>query len=134
MLELSLLMTTLASDGKTVYIPNSQLSQKVIMNIRRSGDMFEPISLQVKSKNSFNTLDILHRKMTEFVRAQPSRYKGSCTMDIVDFNADYMTCRFSLDYKGNWQNGLARHASRTAFIKALKTNSDELDILLHTPS
>lgn len=127
--ELSLLVTTFQLDGKLVYIPNSILSNKPIINIRRSSDLTDFIMIVVEFATPEEIIKKLHDNLCELVKNHPSRFKGTGTMDMIEIGADgKVTYRFSLRHKGNWQNGAMRWSSRTFFMFALKRNMEELGI------
>lgn len=99
--ELSLLITSFQVDGKLIYIPNNVLASKPITNIRRSGDQTDYIRINVEFSTPEEVIRLLHDNLSEFVRSQPSRFKGTGRMDMIEIGSSgVVTYQFSLEHKG----------------------------------
>lgn len=126
-LELALLETTLKSDGKVVYYPNSLLSNKHIINIRRSKDLTDNVRIHVPFTVTEEKMRQLQQRMIVFCKTQSTRLKPNTTMDIIDIGPN-VTYQFSLEYKGNWQDAAQRWNTRTMFMFELKRAMAEFEI------
>ncbi|KAJ1341375.1 hypothetical protein BSLG_004105 [Batrachochytrium salamandrivorans] len=107
-IELNLLTTVFENgDGRTVYAPNAVLSQKMIHNIRRSGDQSEAIDLQFDFDTPEEILLELHARMLVFVKTESRDYLPSCDLCINDFeNTNRLKISITVKYRGE----LARRA------------------------
>ncbi|KAJ3320473.1 hypothetical protein HDV06_005296 [Boothiomyces sp. JEL0866] len=132
--EFNILTTTFTIDGQKIYIPNSVLSAKTIINVRRSTDMSDYITVKVDFNTPESKLKELQTKMIEFTTAQSRNYRPTCSMDLMDMSSTNMiTLRFSVDFKGNWQDGARRWGRRTAFLFELKRQFETLGIRFEMP-
>jgi hypothetical protein len=118
----------------TVMIPNvAILSQKTIINVRRSGDMTDYVDVKVDVRTSESILRQLHNRMLEYAKTNMRGFRPTCGMHIIEMSTNVMTVQFSIDLKGNWQDGSRRLANKTAFLFALKQHMQELDIKYELP-
>jgi small-conductance mechanosensitive channel len=132
--ELTILTTTLGTDGKKFYIPNEIMAKKTILNARRSGDMVDFIELKVDLFTPNEKMQELEKRMLKFTTSNPRQYLPQIQMDILDMGiSNMMTFRFSIPFKGNWQDGGKRWATRTKFLFALKENVNDLGIKFELP-
>ncbi len=119
-------------DGVTVYIPNSSLSSKIILNVRRSGDQFERVSLSLKSSLTTDSLwkfrAILQAKLAE----STAHFTGH--VDIVDFDkisADgtNLTLGVVAQVRGNFQNLTRRNVIKTELLSKIESSLNEAQII-----
>lgn len=103
---------------------------KNIINIRRSGDMWDYISIKVDIKTPEESVMTLKRKMIEFVKLNTRDFTPELLMFISEMGLgnNKMTLCFCIPIKGNWQNMLRKLAIRTKFLFQLKKQLLELDI------
>ncbi|EGF80674.1 hypothetical protein BATDEDRAFT_88006 [Batrachochytrium dendrobatidis JAM81] len=134
-IELNLLTTVFENtDGRTVYAPNSVLSQKMIHNIRRSGDQSEMIELQFSFDTPEDVLREVHARMIQFVKSESREFLPSCDMFIHDFeNTNRLRCSFNIKYRGNWQDPTKRWSRRNAFMFTLKHHLKDLEVTYAMP-
>ncbi|KAH9823321.1 Mechanosensitive ion channel-domain-containing protein [Melampsora americana] len=135
-LEFGLFSTTFQRvDGQVIVAPNSVLgSQKYILNVRRSGSMWETTNIMI----GFDTpLDVLHEfrtRMRQYVNENPREWKGG-----LDVNIDYMKNQnliqliIAMEHKGNWQDWGARWDRRTLLMREMKKILDQLNIIYKLP-
>lgn len=109
------------------------LTSKMIHNIRRSGDMADPISVQVGYGTEGDHLDELESVMKAFVQENKRDYL-SVDMSLREIDCiNKLTLSFWLSYKGNFQDG-GRFARRRAnFLRRLHTVMQELKIQYTLP-
>ncbi|KAJ3253803.1 hypothetical protein HK103_005290 [Boothiomyces macroporosus] len=132
--EFNILTTTFTIDGQKIYIPNAVLNGKTIINVRRSTDMSDYITIKVDFNTPESKLKELQAKMIEFTTAQSRNFRPTCSMDFMDMSSSGMiTLRFSVDFKGNWQDGARRWGRRTAFLFELKRQLENHGICFEMP-
>jgi hypothetical protein len=111
-----------------------EMARKQIFNCRRSGDLSEGVHVFVPISTSEESLKRVQERLLEFVRRYPALYRPSCSMDLVDIeDRNNMKLRFSIDYKGNWQDGSKKSLSKTKFMFALKQILLDLNIRFELP-
>ncbi|POW05915.1 hypothetical protein PSHT_10600 [Puccinia striiformis] len=122
-LEFGLFSTTFQRcDGQVIVAPNSVLfGKKYILNVRRSGPMWEATKVMV----SFDTpLEILHEfrtRLRQFVSDHP-----------VNGKEDWMLA-VAMEHKSNWQDWGARWDRRTLLMKEMKRIMDQLNMTYKLP-
>ncbi|PLW58185.1 hypothetical protein PCANC_00833 [Puccinia coronata f. sp. avenae] len=134
--EFGLFSTTFQRvDGQVVVAPNSLLiSKKHIINIRRSGSMWETTQVMV----GFDTpLEIIHEfrtRLRQYVTDNPREWKGGLDVNI-DFiqNQNLIQLLVAMEHKANWQDWGARWNRRTLFMKEMKRIMDRLNIAYKLP-
>ncbi|KAJ3310619.1 hypothetical protein HDV04_004862 [Boothiomyces sp. JEL0838] len=132
--EFNILTTTFTIDGQKIYIPNAVLNGKTIINVRRSTDMSDYITIKVDFNTPESKLKELQAKMIQFTTAQSRNFRPTCSMDLMDMSSTGMiTLRFSVDFKGNWQDGARRWGRRTAFLFELKRQLENHGIRFEMP-
>ncbi|KAI9313484.1 hypothetical protein BX666DRAFT_1976981 [Dichotomocladium elegans] len=122
-------------DGQLVYAPTTVLRTKLIVNVRRSGDMGETIVVNVDFRTPTDRLQQLGTRLTEWVHDHSRDYAPGFDMrvtDIVDVNQIILS--LWLPHKGNWQDLGKRFQRRTKFMIALKNILTELDIRYELPA
>ncbi|KAJ3302013.1 hypothetical protein HDV03_005489 [Kappamyces sp. JEL0829] len=125
--ELSLLTSVLKQEGKISYIPNSSLAGKNITNIRRSGDMTEYVKIFVPYGTQTTQMRQVHERLREFVRSHPLKYHPNTNMELVEIGC-HNVYQFSIEHKGNWQDGGKRWNRRTEFMMTLHEAMQEFEI------
>ena len=108
-------------DGQVVYIPNSTLSGKNIINVRRSGCQSDEIELSVGPKTSIAMLWDLRKQLLEFVTSESRDYSGYLeitSFEVVD--AKKMKVKVLVQYKSNFQNTALHNARKVKFSGKLK--------------
>jgi len=135
-LEFGLFSTTFQRvDGQVIVAPNSVLfGKKHILNVRRSGPMWEVTNVMV----SFDTpLDILHEFRTllrQFVADHPRDWKGGLDVNIEFMqNQNLIQLAVAMEHKGNWQDWGARWDRRTSLMKEMKRIMDQLNMTYKLP-
>ncbi|KAF5388099.1 hypothetical protein D9615_000037 [Tricholomella constricta] len=105
------------SDGTETYYFNSQLFTKFITNVRRSGKMFENVTLQVAWRTPLEKLDMLEKLMNEWLSTEENRWYDPST---------------SVNTTGAYDQNLAdwdlRWKRKTAFHAAVRHYCHQLDI------
>jgi small-conductance mechanosensitive channel len=130
--EMSILNTILVIDGKRIYYPNTVLMQKVIVNIRRSGDMTDYVEVKIDLYTPEEKLRELQQRMVGYVKEHCRTYRPVVSMNITEMRTMFMVVSFSLELKGNWQDGGKRLGNRTNFMLTLKKHMIDLDIQIAT--
>lgn len=135
-LEFGLFSTTFQRvDGQVIVAPNSVLfGKKHILNVRRSGPMWEVTHVMV----SFDTpLDILHEfrtRLRQFVTDHPRDWKGGLDVNIEFMqNQNLIQLAVAMEHKGNWQDWGARWDRRTSLMKEMKRIMDQLNMTYRLP-
>ncbi|KAI7955560.1 hypothetical protein MJO29_006959 [Puccinia striiformis f. sp. tritici] len=136
-MEFGLFSTTFQRvDGQVVVAPNSLLiSKKHIINIRRSGAMWETTQVMV----GFDTpLEILHEfraRLRQYVTDNPREWKGGLDVNIEFINnQNLIQLIIAMEHKSNWQDWDARWDRRTLLMKEMKRIMDSLDIAYKLPT
>jgi len=126
--EMRLLSTILVdSRGCDVQCPNTDLTEKYIMNKRRSGAMSEAFEFSVEYSTTFEQIEDLRSRMLTFVKVERRDYLPIFDVYILDLpDQDSMLLKAEIKYKSNWQMGALRAQRRNkwicAFKKALKAS------------
>lgn len=87
---------------------------KLIVNVRRSGNMGESIVINIDFRTPTEQLHLLHKRLSEWVASQSRDFAPGFDMrvtDIIDVNQLILT--FWLPHKGNWQDLGKRFQRRT---------------------
>ncbi|EGG12294.1 uncharacterized protein MELLADRAFT_115107 [Melampsora larici-populina 98AG31] len=135
-LEFGLFSTTFQRvDGQVIVAPNSVLgSQKYILNVRRSGSMWETTNIMVGFETPLDVLHEFRTRMRQYVNDNPREWKGG-----LDVNIDYMQNQnliqliIAMEHKGNWQDWGARWDRRTLLMREMKKILDSLNIIYKLP-
>ncbi|KAF7978317.1 hypothetical protein HWV62_929 [Athelia sp. TMB] len=121
------------ADGTDTYYFNSLLFTKFITNVRRSGKMFENLTMQVAWKTPLEKLDELERRMNEWLQTEENRWfetSTSLTFQTIDFQR-HLTITMAFGHNGTWQDWGLRNARKTAFHAAVQYYCRELGIDAH---
>ncbi|KAG0147088.1 hypothetical protein CROQUDRAFT_43461 [Cronartium quercuum f. sp. fusiforme G11] len=135
-LEFGLFSTTFQRvDGQVMVAPNSILSsQKYILNVRRSGSMWETTNIMVGFDTPLDVLQEFRSRLRQYVNDNPREWKGG-----LDVNIDYMKNQnliqliIAMEHKANWQDWGARWDRRTLLMKEMKKILDALNIIYKLP-
>lgn len=115
-------------DGTAVYIPNANLANKNIYNIRRSLTQSEQIDVSLAGSTSIQQIWELRDKLAEFTQSEPKDFMGP--LSIMDFieEGDKIKLQLLVEYKGNFQDSSVRAARRNKFMAMLKQVVADLNI------
>lgn len=130
--EFGLFSTTFKRvDGQEVVAPNALLaSSKLVHNLRRSGSMWEYTDLVVSYDTSLETLEILRRRLEDYIMDDQRRREWSninLNIDTMTFQ-NAITLKIGLEHRPNWQDWGGRWGRRNLFMRFLKTTCEELDL------
>ncbi|CAH7686130.1 hypothetical protein PPACK8108_LOCUS20739 [Phakopsora pachyrhizi] len=141
-LEFGLFSTTFQrTDGQVIIAPNSVLgNQKHILNVRRSGAMWETTNVMVSFDTPLEVLQEFRNKLRQYVSENSREWKGGLDVNI-DFMKNQNLIQLSLysllivamEHKGNWQDWGARWDRRTLLMREMKKIMDSLNITYRLP-
>lgn len=135
-LEFGLFSTTFQRvDGQVVVAPNSILSSKKhIVNIRRSGPMWEITEVMVSFETPLEVLHEFRTRLRQYVLDNPREWKGGLDVHI-DFisNQNLIQLIVAMEHKTNWQDWGARLNRRTFLMREMKTIMDGLNMIYKLP-
>ncbi|KAJ6543841.1 Mechanosensitive ion channel-domain-containing protein [Mycena capillaripes] len=117
-------------DGTESYYFNSQLASKFIVNVRRSGKMFENLTMQVAWRTPLAKLDALEAAMNTWLSTEPNRWfvpGTGVTLQHIEFQR-YLEFTMAFGHNGTWQDWGLRSARKTAFHAAVQYYCRELGI------
>ncbi|TRM68478.1 Mechanosensitive ion channel-domain-containing protein [Schizophyllum amplum] len=117
-------------DGTETYYFNSTLSTKFITNVRRSGNMFENLEMQVSWDTPMSKLDELEKMLNEWLATEQNRWFDPSTMIVLqhfDYQR-YIELTIGIGHNGTWQDWGLRMARKTAFHAAVQYFCNQLDI------
>ncbi|KAF9077757.1 Mechanosensitive ion channel-domain-containing protein [Rhodocollybia butyracea] len=117
-------------DGTETYYFNSQLSAKFITNVRRSGDMYESVTLQMHWRTPQSKIDTLERSLNNWLATEQNRwFVPSTTVMFQSINFQrYLEVTIGIGHNGTWQDWGLRCARKTAFCAAVNYYTRELGI------
>ncbi|PLW58181.1 hypothetical protein PCANC_00836 [Puccinia coronata f. sp. avenae] len=134
--EFGLFSTTFQRvDGQVVVAPNSLLSSKKhIINIRRSGSMWETTEVMVGFETPLEIIHEFRARLRQYVIDNPREWKGGLDVNI-DFmqNQNLIQLIIVMEHKSNWQDWAARWDRRTSLMKEMKRIMDSLNITYKLP-
>lgn len=115
-------------DGTAVYIPNANLANKNIYNIRRSLTQSDQIDVALAGDTSIQRVWELRDKLAEFTQSEPKDFMGP--LSIMDFIAEDGKVKLQLlvEYRSNFQDAAVRAARRNKFMAMLKQVVADLGI------
>jgi len=122
-------------DGQYMIIPNSVLStSKHILNVRRSGSMWETTNIQVGIETSLEVMTELRTRMRAWVNENSRDWAGGMDMNINKIsNQNYIEIIVAFAHKSNWQDWGGRWSRRTKLMRQMKTVLDDLDVSYKMP-
>ncbi|KIM45923.1 hypothetical protein M413DRAFT_23733 [Hebeloma cylindrosporum] len=118
------------SDGTESYYFNSQLFNKFILNMRRSGKTFENLTMQVVWTTPLTKLDALEKCLNDWLSTEENRwYEPSTNIVLQNISFQrYLELTIGIGHNGNWQDWGLRNARKTAFHAAVQYYCRQLDI------
>jgi hypothetical protein len=120
--EIQLLSTILkTTTGKYISISNYQLSQRPIINVRRSGPIQEKLTIEVKYTTTMKQLNVLRESMVKWLQERGRDFLPGLDIEMNSLgDQSKMILILDIRYKSNWQNDHLRTRRRNAWIGALK--------------
>ena len=119
--KMSLLSSLFTNDlNQDVYIANSILANVSIINMRRSGYMWECITAQLDFNTPLEKLDAVEADMIHWLQTEPERLFIPSTA-IVPQKIEYMRsleCTIGMTHADNWQDWGRRFYRKNAFFAA----------------
>lgn len=124
-----------ASTPLIVLVTNVDvLSKKIIINVRRSGDSGEGLSVKLHFATPQHKLDELEARAKEYALNLPAQIVGvSMNISEQDTQSEMILCNFWLNHKGNWQDNGRRVRNRSAFYRFLIQTIVDLKIDYRAP-
>ncbi|KAJ7499303.1 Mechanosensitive ion channel-domain-containing protein [Mycena latifolia] len=120
-------------DGTESYYFNSQLANKFITNVRRSGKMFENLTMQVAWRTPLAKLDALEAAVNAWLSTEENRWfvpSTNITFQHIEFQR-YLEFTMAFGHNGTWQDWGLRSARKTAFHAAVQHYCRELGIVCY---
>lgn len=121
--EIELLSTKLRTifTGKHVSVSNYILSQKVVVNYRRSGPLVEVTHLKVSYETPMDSIESLRQSMRNWLVTQNCDFDPDIhvTVDELD-DQSHLGLTLGIRYKSNWQDPELRLKRRNRWMTALK--------------
>ncbi|KAF7313443.1 EF-hand domain-containing protein [Mycena chlorophos] len=117
-------------DGTESYYFNSQLSNKIIINVRRSGKMYESLTMQCAWRTPLEKLDALEAAVNKWLSTEENRWfvpSTGVTLQSINFQR-YLEFTMAIGHNGTWQDWNLRSARKTAFHAAVQHYCRELGI------
>ncbi|MBW0515515.1 hypothetical protein O181_055230 [Austropuccinia psidii MF-1] len=136
-LEFGLFATTFQRvDGQVIIIPNSILSsEKHILNVRRSGSMWETTNVMVGFDTPLEALHEFRARLRQYVTDHPREWQGGLDVNIEFMqNQNLIQLIIAMEHKGNWQDWGARWDRRTMLMREMKKIMDQLNIVYKLPT
>ncbi|KAN0061104.1 hypothetical protein ACQY0O_006839 [Thecaphora frezii] len=119
--KMSLLSCLFVNDlNQDVYIANTILAATSIVNMRRSGYMWESIAVSFAWDTPLEKLDAVQADMIHWLQTEPERLFVPSTA-IVPQSLDYMRsfeCTIGMTHADNWQDWGRRFYRKNAFFAA----------------
>ncbi|KAF9057504.1 hypothetical protein BJ165DRAFT_1397760 [Panaeolus papilionaceus] len=118
------------SDGTETYYFNSQLFNKFIINVRRSGKTFENLTMQVAWNTPLTKLDALEKCLNDWLSTEENRWyepSTNVTLQHIMYQR-HLSLTIGIGHNGNWQDWGLRNARRTAFHAAVQYYCRQLGI------
>ncbi|TFK29334.1 hypothetical protein FA15DRAFT_664267 [Coprinopsis marcescibilis] len=119
------------SDGTETYYFNSQLFNKFITNVRRSGKTTEMLPMQVAWKTPLTKLDALEKNLNDWLSTEENRWfrpETGVTLQHIVYQR-YLELTIGIAHNGNWQDWGLRNARKTAFHAAVQYYCRKLGIV-----
>jgi hypothetical protein len=112
------------------------MAKKTILNARRSTNMTDYITVKLDIYTPDETIYEIQTRLNNFAFERSRDYIPECALDILDMGTDnmMMTFRFSIPFKGNWQDGGKRWKNRTDYLFELKRIMMDLGIKFRLPT
>ncbi|KAI5189553.1 mechanosensitive ion channel protein 4/5/6/7/8/9/10 [Nematocida sp. AWRm77] len=121
-------------DGAKIYIPNSVLLQKSIVNVRRSGLMAENIVFQVSFDTPPEKIQHLKSEVGKFIKKHPKDFAPYFMFNYHELeNTNKLHLKIYLQHATNWQNFEAYLQRKAKFVMFLKQAIAEQHIEYYLP-
>ncbi|KAJ3841228.1 Mechanosensitive ion channel-domain-containing protein [Lentinula raphanica] len=120
-------------DGTETYYFNSQLFSKFITNVRRSGQMYENVTLQLHWRTPIAKLDALEKSLNNWLQTEQNRWFVPSTaimLQSINFQR-YLEVTIGIGHNGTWQDWGLRCARKTAFHAAVQHYTRQLGIVCY---
>ncbi|KAH7869025.1 uncharacterized protein C8R40DRAFT_1177155 [Lentinula edodes] len=120
-------------DGTETYYFNSQLFTKFITNVRRSGQMYENVTLQLHWRTPLAKLDALEKFLNNWLQTEQNRWFVPSTaimLQSINFQR-YLEVTIGIGHNGTWQDWGLRCARKTAFHAAVQHYTRILGIVCY---
>ncbi|KAJ3760988.1 Mechanosensitive ion channel-domain-containing protein [Lentinula raphanica] len=120
-------------DGTETYYFNSQLFSKFITNVRRSGQMYENVTLQLHWRTPLAKLDALEKSLNNWLQTEQNRWFVPSTaimLQSINFQR-YLEVTIGIGHNGTWQDWGLRCARKTAFHAAVQHYTRQLGIVCY---
>lgn len=130
------LMTTVFErwDGARIYIPNYVLATKPIVNVRRSGALFDRHYLQIAFDTPSSSIATFRSRIANFVAQERNDYTSQFLVNIeLIENVNRMHLVVLVQHRSNWQDLEAQLTRRTKLLLFLKDTMQELKITYIPP-
>ena len=133
--KIGFLVTTVKGPkNATVYMKNSSLCDKVIRNLRRSGDQSESVTVVLEGTTSQEMLNRLEGEVNKFLLENTRDYYPKCSVSPLLVNSiEKLTYTFSYTHRSNFQNGSLRQERCKRFNFALFDAINQLGINMAKP-
>ncbi|TFK43314.1 Mechanosensitive ion channel-domain-containing protein [Crucibulum laeve] len=118
-------------DGTETYYFNSQLFNKFITNVRRSGKTFENLTMQVAWRTPLEKLDALEKHLNDWLSTEENRWfepSTNITFQHIVYQR-YLELTIGIGHNGNWQDWGLRMSRKTAFHTAVQYYCRQLGII-----
>ncbi|KGG52527.1 hypothetical protein DI09_161p20 [Mitosporidium daphniae] len=130
------LMTTVFErwDGARIYIPNYVLATKPIINVRRSGALFDRHYLQIAFNTSTAALTALRTRISTFLAQERNDFTSQFLLNVEFIeNVNRIHLAVLVQHRSNWQDLEAQLARRTKLLLFIKETMEELNISYAPP-
>ncbi|OMJ17504.1 Mechanosensitive ion channel protein 10 [Smittium culicis] len=120
-------------NGQNYTIPNNVLSNKVIINFRRSDNQKELYEMGINFDTPLEKIEILTKKMTAFVEDCPLEYKPGVFIRYMDMKkCSLLNVSIGVTYRNNWQDIGFYWKSRNKFVSKLRSEIVALGLTYST--
>ena len=130
-LQVELLSTTFERwDGAKVIVPNYILATKPLINVRRSGAIYETHRLQVGFMTDLEVLQQFKNSIQDYILSESKDYVPTYllfTFDCID-NMDRLLLTITLKHCTNWQDWEAQISRRSNFVLFMKETLTRLNV------
>lgn len=129
-LEMNLITTLFERwDGARIYIPNYVLATRPVINIRRSGALYEVHRLQLSFDTPVAKLNELRKKVEAFLKKESSDYTEELLMNVeLIENLNRLHFLVMVQHRTNWQDFECQLARKSKILMFLKEAVESLGI------
>ena len=117
------------SAGASLYVSNSILANKQIINFRRSQDMTDIFPLDLPFGTPSSTILEFRSRVQNFLKVNSNEFtsKGDVLVMGLD-GVDKIKLSISAQHRGNWQDSSYRYERKIKFMLFIKDTLDELGV------